>query len=87
METRVYLGSKSSKLEFGLDPTCNPYLSLALVLSAGLEGITNRLTAPDSLCKNAFHLHPDEVKSMDRLSSTLHESLMEIKKILLLNKF
>lgn len=62
------------------DPTCNPYLSLALILTAGLEGISKGMTAPAPTTKNVFQLTDDETEGLDRLPSTLHESLIEMRK-------
>ena len=62
------------------DPTCNPYLTLALILTAGLEGISKGMTAPEATTKNVFQLTDDETEGLDRLPSTLHESLIEMKK-------
>jgi glutamine synthetase len=38
------------------DPTCNPYLSLALCLAAGLDGIERKLTPPAEVTENIFHM-------------------------------
>lgn len=34
------------------DPAANPYLALAVCLAAGLDGIKNKLTPPESVDKN-----------------------------------
>ena len=36
------------------DPTCNPYLALAVCLAAGLDGIEKGLTPPDEITENIF---------------------------------
>ena len=36
------------------DPTCNPYLALALCLAAGLDGIEKGLTPPAEITENIF---------------------------------
>jgi glutamine synthetase len=38
------------------DPACNPYLALALMLRAGLEGIKNKMTPPPQVDKNIFKM-------------------------------
>lgn len=38
------------------DPSCNPYLALAAVLSAGLDGIENKIQPPASIDKNIFEM-------------------------------
>jgi glutamine synthetase len=38
------------------DPACNPYLSLAAILTAGLDGIANKIDPPASTDKNIFSM-------------------------------
>lgn len=60
------------------DPTCNPYLTLALLLEAGLYGIQNELPLMPELSLNTYHLSPKEltdlnIKSLpENLSIALH---------------
>ncbi|MBR1367987.1 glutamine synthetase [Methanocalculus chunghsingensis] len=42
------------------DPTCNPYLTFAAILAAGLDGIKNKLEPPASADKNIFHMTNEE---------------------------
>src|SRR5204863_35362 len=42
------------------DPACNPYLTFALLLQAGLEGIEHGYELPDPMERNLYHLSPDE---------------------------
>ncbi|MCP1714973.1 glutamine synthetase [Methanocalculus alkaliphilus] len=42
------------------DPTCNPYLTFAAILAAGLDGIKNKLEPPASADKNIFHMTAEE---------------------------
>ncbi|HEY8425234.1 MAG TPA: type I glutamate--ammonia ligase [Limnochordales bacterium] len=42
------------------DPSCNPYLALAVVLKAGLDGIKRGLTPPDPVNGNIYHMSPAE---------------------------
>jgi glutamine synthetase len=42
------------------DPSCNPYLALALCLSAGIDGIKRGLKAPASVDRNIFKLTEEE---------------------------
>src|SRR5215468_8665086 len=44
------------------DPACNPYLTFAALLQAGLEGIEKGYELPDPMEKNLYHLSPDERK-------------------------
>ena len=38
------------------DPACNPYLTLAVCLAAGLDGIRNHIEPPRSVDKNIFEM-------------------------------
>ena len=38
------------------DPSCNPYLALAVCLAAGLDGIKRDLKAPDEITENIYEL-------------------------------
>lgn len=38
------------------DPACNPYLALAVMLAAGLDGIENKITPPEAIKRNIYHM-------------------------------
>lgn len=38
------------------DPSCNPYLALASILTAGLDGIENKVEPPSSVDRNIFEM-------------------------------
>ena len=38
------------------DPACNPYLTFAVLLQAGLEGIEKGYELPEPMEKNLYHL-------------------------------
>lgn len=38
------------------DPSCNPYLGMAVILKAGLEGIRNKLVPPPSVEQNIYDM-------------------------------
>jgi glutamine synthetase len=59
------------------DPACNPYLTFAVLLQAGLEGIEHGYELPDPMDKNLYHLSPDERKRLgiDQLPETLGEAI------------
>ncbi|KQC04620.1 MAG: glutamine synthetase [Methanoculleus sp. SDB] len=51
----------STRVEYrSPDPTCNPYLTFAIVLAAGLDGIRNKIAPPESLDRNIFHMTQEE---------------------------
>ncbi|MDP4159546.1 MAG: glutamine synthetase family protein [Bacillota bacterium] len=64
------------------DPTCNPYLTLALVLEAGLDGLKNRLPLADPINVNIYALTEEQAKdlNLDKLPSNLLSALEEMKK-------
>src|SRR5436305_5926817 len=59
------------------DPACNPYLTFAVLLQAGLEGIEHGYELPEPMEKNLYHLSPDERKRLgiDQLPETLGEAI------------
>lgn len=57
------------------DPACNPYLTLALCLAAGMEGIKNKIEPPESVDKNIFDMTEEE-KKQENIKG-LPENLME----------
>jgi glutamine synthetase len=57
------------------DPSANPYLTLAVCLAAGLDGIKNQMTPPESVDKNLFALSDEERKALG--VKTLPENLCE----------
>ncbi|WP_069999964.1 glutamine synthetase family protein [Cellulosilyticum sp. I15G10I2] len=63
------------------DTTCNPYLTLALILSAGLDGIKNKMELVAPLTTNAYKLTPSELIDLgiDTLPASLHEALCYMK--------
>src|SRR5699024_414824 len=42
------------------DPSCNPYLTLAVILAAGLDGIENGLTPPPPVQRNIYDMSARE---------------------------
>ncbi|GAB4262427.1 MAG: type I glutamate--ammonia ligase [Deferrisomatales bacterium] len=59
------------------DPTCNPYLALAMMLNAGLDGVNNRLPAPPSTDVNIFEMTAGEkeAEGIDHMPGSLEEAL------------
>ncbi len=64
----------SSRIELrSPDPSCNPYLALAVMLKAGLDGIKRDLTCPDPVRENIYEF--DEEKRDAYGIGTLPENL------------
>ena len=57
------------------DPSCNPYLALAAMITAGLDGIENDLDCPDPVRENIYEF--DEEKREEYGIDTLPENLGE----------
>lgn len=60
-----------------VDPSANPYLALATILAAGLDGIKNKLTPPASVEENIFEMTQEELDahSITALPGSLLEAL------------
>ncbi len=63
------------------DPSCNPYLALAICLMAGLDGIEKGLTPPDEITDNIFAMDTAtrEAKGIESLPGTLKEAIECLK--------
>jgi glutamine synthetase len=67
-----------------VDPTANPYLALASILAAGLDGIANidekHLVPPVN--DNLFELSEKDIETLgiEKIPASLHESIGEFKK-------
>ena len=61
------------------DPTCNPYLALAMMLNSGLDGVKNNLTPPDSVDKDIFKMTSDQMaaEGITVLPANLKEAIEE----------
>ncbi|MEW5934658.1 MAG: type I glutamate--ammonia ligase [Bacillota bacterium] len=71
----------STRIEFrSPDPSCNPYLALAVMLKAGLDGIRKRIQPPPPQNRNLYRMTPDEreMLGVDTLPGTLWEALQEL---------
>lgn len=64
------------------DPSCNPYLAIAVMLKAGLNGIKNKIEPPASIDQNIYDMTGDEIvnNQIDILPRTINEALEELKK-------
>ena len=64
------------------DPSCNPYLALAVQLAAGLDGVERKLEAREPVNRNIFRMtYRDRRKyRIDELPRDLHEALELLEK-------
>ena len=74
MSTRVELRS--------VDPAANPYLALAALLAAGLDGVKNKLEAPAPINRNIYQMSAEDryENGILDLPTSLHEALGEFSK-------
>lgn len=75
--------AKATRLEIRCpDPSGNPYLTFAVLLKAGLEGIKQKLTAPKPVEENLFEFDDAKLKAhyIAKLPASLDEALEEIRR-------
>jgi glutamine synthetase len=62
------------------DPACNPYLTFAFLLHAGLEGIEKGYELPEPMETNLYHLTPEQrrERGIVSLPETLGEAIDEL---------
>lgn len=63
------------------DPSANPYLAIAVMLKAGLDGIKNKLTPPATTDVNIYKMTASEraERGIDSLPASLLEAVQELK--------
>lgn len=63
------------------DPSCNPYLAIAVQLKAGLDGIKNKLTPPATTDVNIYKMTAEEraARGIDSLPASLKDAVEELK--------
>ncbi len=67
---------KSKRLEFRPpDPSCNPYLSFAACLMAGLDGIKNKIEPPPPIDEDLYELDPEMARTVKSTPGSLLEVL------------
>ena len=70
------------------DPSCNPYLTFAVMLHAGLEGIEKAYKLPEPMEKNLYHLSDEERKELgiESLPGSLGEAVLATEQSELVRK-
>lgn len=74
---------KATRIEFrSPDPACNPYLSFAVQLAAGLAGIEGNYPLPDPVEEDIFEMTSKEreARGIKSLPGNLYASIEEVKK-------
>ena len=64
------------------DPSCNPYLALAVILGAIIDGVENHIEPPLQVEENIYEMTPKELKraKIESLPSSLEEAVYLLKK-------
>ncbi|PLR81764.1 type I glutamate--ammonia ligase [Bacillus canaveralius] len=64
-----------------VDPAANPYLAMAVLLKAGLDGIRNELNPPAPVDRNIYVMNKEErmAEGIDDLPATLAQALDALK--------
>ena len=61
------------------DPSCNPYLTFAAMLMAGIDGVENEIDPGEPLDKNIYALTPEEAEGIPIMPGSLEEALDELE--------
>jgi glutamine synthetase len=70
----------SARVEYrSPDPACNPYLAFAVLIAAGLDGVTNKLKLGPPTSDNIYRMTAEERKAADigSLPSDLYGAVLE----------
>ena len=71
---------KAKRLEFRApDPSCNPYLTFAALLMAGLDGVRNRIEPPAPMDKDLYELEGAEKRRVKNTPGSLAEVLAALE--------
>lgn len=74
---------KSTRVEYrGPDGSCNPYLAMAAMIKAGMEGIEAKADPGEPIQENVYRFTPQDLRKqkIQSLPSSLGEALEELKK-------
>ena len=74
---------KATRIEFrSPDPACNPYLSFAVMLGAGMDGIEKKMELPDPIEEDIFEMNPAERRAhgITDLPGNLYSAILETEK-------
>jgi glutamine synthetase len=77
------LEDKGTRLEIRCpDPSSSPYLTFAVLLRAGLDGIKKNMTAPKPVEENVFEFDDARLTAhyINKLPASLGDALVEIEK-------
>ncbi len=71
---------KAKRIEFRPpDPSCNPYLTFAALLMAGLDGVQNKIEPPAPVDKDLYELEQEEAAKIKSTPGSLGEVLQALE--------
>jgi glutamine synthetase len=71
---------KAKRIEFRCpDPTCNPYLTFAALLMAGLDGVVNKIEPQTPIDRDLYELEPEEAAKIKSTPGSLAEVLNSLE--------
>jgi glutamine synthetase len=64
------------------DPSCNPYLAVAVMIAAGIDGVRERIDPGPPVNKNIFEMSHREKRRLriDELPENLSEAVTQMRK-------
>ena len=64
------------------DPSCNPYLALAVIAGAGIDGLKRKLTPPPAIMRNIYQMSVRDRRrhKIKELPATLREAVGNLKR-------
>ena len=62
------------------DPSCNPYLTFAAIMMAGLDGIQNKIDPGQAVDKNIYELEGNEKAKIKTVPGSLEEALSALER-------
>lgn len=74
---------RATRIEYRApDPSCNPYLALAVMFAAGLSGIENKIEPPPPVEENIYKMTDSEkhMRGISKLPGNLKEALVEAER-------
>jgi glutamine synthetase len=74
---------QATRIEFRCpDPACNPYLTFAVTLACGLDGVDRSLPLPEPVEEDVYHLTEEDLvrRSVGTLPGTLGEAVQELER-------
>jgi len=71
---------KAKRIEYRApDPSCNPYLTFAALLMAGLDGVKKKIEPPEPMDVDLYELEPEQRKHVKNTPGSLNETLAALE--------